>query len=78
MDRVCSVLVPTCQSTSSLSHRANRFARPPVVVVQAAILGKACFLLHTTLEIPCVDKAKAFKGMTQLAVLVRQLSETEH
>ena len=63
--------------TSKLSSKP-RFAWPPFMVAQAAVLGKAYSLLRTTLESPCVDEAKAFEAMTQLAVLVRLVSEKEH
>jgi hypothetical protein len=48
------------------------------MVAQATVLGKDYSHLRTTLESPCIDEAKAFEAMTQLAVLVRLLSEKEH
>jgi hypothetical protein len=55
-----------------------RFAWPPFLIAQEAVLGKDCTSLRTSLEDPMIDEAKAFEALTQLAVLVRLLSAEHH
>ena len=58
--------------------RKARFAWPPFLISQEAVLGKDCGSLRTSLEDPSIDEAKAFEALTQLAVLVRLLSAQHH
>jgi hypothetical protein len=55
-----------------------KFAWPPFMVAQINVLGKDYPQLYTTLQNPCIDEAKAFEALTQLAVLVRLLTQEEH
>jgi hypothetical protein len=55
-----------------------KFAWPPFMVAQTSVLGKDYRQLYETLQNPCIDEAKAFEALTQLAVLVRLLSQAEH
>ncbi|KAL3911917.1 MAG: hypothetical protein SGILL_007093 [Bacillariaceae sp.] len=54
------------------------FAWPPFMVAQSNVLGKNYPLLYTTLANPSIDEPKAFEALTQLAVLVRLISQMEH
>jgi hypothetical protein len=54
------------------------FAWPPFMVAQSNVLGKNYPLLYTTLQNPSIDEPKAFEALTQLAVLVRLISQMEH
>jgi len=55
-----------------------RFAWPPFLIAQPAVLGKNCTSLRTSLEDPMIEEAQAFEALTQLAVLVRLLSAQHH
>lgn len=55
-----------------------RYAWPPFMVAQYGVLGKDYRQLYSTLEHSSIDEAKAFEALTQLAILVRLLTQTEH
>jgi len=73
----------TFRAYSYMSERFKRgqkakFAWPPFMVAQINVLGKEYTQLYETLQNPCIDEAKAFEALTQLAVLVRLLTQMEH
>ena len=59
-------------------RKQQLFAWPPFLVAQEAVLGKNYAPLRNILEAPDIEEAKAFKALTQLAVLVRLLSNQPH
>ena len=56
----------------------GRFAWPPFMVAQRKVLGKDYPTLYNTLANPSIDEPKAFEALTQLAILVRLISDMEH
>lgn len=71
------------RSYSYMSERFTRgsvaqYAWPPFMIAQYKVLGKDYRRLCSTLEHSGIDEAKAFEALTQLAVLVRMLTQMEH
>ena len=55
-----------------------RYAWPPFMIAQYNVLGKEYRRLRATLEHSSIDEPKAFEALTQLAILIRLLTQMEH